>query len=459
VPAIWETWKDRFFERLVDLRLRFEQDKSGMVYTALCAVALSPLLQAARSEGILPVAQALLNVAAGVGGNLIAEQIQRWKDQSDSSSETQIAAWIESQAATNAGLRQAMDAILEHLEAIQRARQGLSKNTRQWFVQTLRHELQGMGNLARFEAHLTGAGAIAQGTGAVAVGGNVYGDIYTGPPTRDLAEALRIYRQVLWESCRHVSHHGLDIKAGNPTSRQQRFDLSQVYVELLTTTQVPQDEPSTPCRQRQDRLAERHTRPLSALEAIVNHCCLVLLGDPGSGKSTCLNYLTLCLTAHALEPAQQWLARLRQWPQKEADIVPVPVVLRDFAQWLPVEEKKAVPSHLWHFIQERLEQQNLAFATDALHDQLEQGRAMLLLDGLDEIPTPRQRVFVRDAVTMDERTWRHPMKWPACCAAAPSGPVVRACAAPIAAGTTCGTSATSWGFALWWCAHRFTLKL
>ena len=289
----------------------------------------------------------------------------------------------------------------------------LSEDDRLWFVQTLRHELQGMGNLTRFEAHLTGAGAIAQGTGAVAashgavaVAGNVYGNIYTGPPTHDHAEALRIYRQVLWESCRHVSHHGLDIGAGDPTSKQQRFDLSQVYVELLTTTQVPQDEPSTPRHQRQDRLAERDTRPLSALEAIVNHRRLVLLGNPGSGKSTCLNYLTLCLTAHALEPAQQWLARLRQWPQKDADIVPVPVVLRDFAQWLPVEAKQATPSHLWHFIAERLEKQNLAFATDALHDQLEHGRAMLLLDGLDEIPTPRQRIFIRDAVTTFARRYR-----------------------------------------------------
>jgi predicted NACHT family NTPase len=57
-------------------------------------------------------------------------------------------------------------------------------------------------------------------------------------------------------------------------------------------------------------------------------------------------------------------------------------------------------------IAERLEKQNLTFATDALHDQLEQGRALLLLDGLDEIPTPRQRIFIRDAVTTFARRYR-----------------------------------------------------
>lgn len=45
-----------------------------------------------------------------------------------------------------------------------------------------------------------------------------------------------------------------------------------------------------------------------------------------------------------------------------------------------------------------LEAQNLTFAADPLHDRLEQGQAILLLDGLDEIPTQRQRAFMRNAV-------------------------------------------------------------
>ena len=248
-------------------------------------------------------------------------------------------------------------------------------------------------------------GGVAAGQWGVAVGGNVYGNIYTGAPPRDAAEALRIYRQVLVESCRHVSLRGLDIGASDPTSKQQHFDLSQVYVELLTTTQVPQDAPVKSRRRQRESLTERDTRLLSALEAIAGHRRMVLLGDPGSGKSTCLTYLTYCLAAHTLEPDRQWLTQLPKWPQQEADIVPVPVVLRDFAQWIPSEAKKAEPGHLWRFLVDRLEAQNLAFATEALHERLHQGQAMLLLDGLDEIPTPRQRAFVRDAVAIFARRY------------------------------------------------------
>jgi formylglycine-generating enzyme required for sulfatase activity len=412
MPSIAENWKEQFFERLVDICWRFEQAKLHSIYTALCAAALWPLAQAAHHGDLMTVGRALGSVTADVGVDLIAEQFLRWRDQTDAPSEVQVAAWIETQAATNADLQQALAAILEHLDAIQQAQIGLSEDNRQWFVHTLREELQTLGTFKRFEAQFTGSGAVAQGAGAVAagqggvaIGGSVYGNVYTGPSTRDPNEALRIYRQVLIESCRHVSLRGLDIGASDATSGQQRFDLSQVYVELLTTTQVPQDESTRPRRRQREPLPERHTRPLSALEAIAGHRRLVLLGDPGSGKSTCLTYLAFCLAAHPLEPNQRWLERLQHWPQEETDTVPVPIVLRDFAQWLPADAKKTEPNHLWRFIVERLEAQDLAFATEALHERLSKGSAMLLLDGLDEIPTPRQRVFLRDAVTAFARRY------------------------------------------------------
>jgi hypothetical protein len=52
---------------------------SSSLQCSVCSSA-RPLVQAAQSTGMLPVALALGNVVAGVGGNLIAEQIQRWHD-------------------------------------------------------------------------------------------------------------------------------------------------------------------------------------------------------------------------------------------------------------------------------------------------------------------------------------------------------------------------------------------
>jgi formylglycine-generating enzyme required for sulfatase activity len=106
-----------------------------------------------------------------------------------------------------------------------------------------------------------------------------------------------------------------------------------------------------------------------------------------------------------LEPRKKWLARLPDWPQEEADLVPITVVLRDFARWLPSKAKKAEPRHLWNFIVDRLKAQNLAFVAKPLLERLEHGGAILLLDGLDEIPTQRQRTFIRDAVAAFARRY------------------------------------------------------
>lgn len=109
MPSILAHWKDRVYERLVDWRLRLEQARPRSVYTALSAAALWPLVQAAQSEGVLPVAVALGSVAAGVGGNLLAEQIQRWNDQAEGISEADIEAWIATQVAADTEFRQTLD--------------------------------------------------------------------------------------------------------------------------------------------------------------------------------------------------------------------------------------------------------------------------------------------------------------------------------------------------------------
>src|SRR4029453_19432868 len=54
--------------------------------------------------------------------------------------------------------------------------------------------------------------------------------------------------------------------------------------------------------------------------------------------------------------------------------------------------------HLWDFIVTGLAAQNLEHVTEPLQEALEQGHAVLLLDGLDEIPTRAQRGLVRNAV-------------------------------------------------------------
>ena len=190
MPFTLQTWKDQTGQHLHRLGDWLERVKQGyapyLLYGALCGISVWPLVEAARAGQSLDVTLALGGVAAGVGGNLLAEQVQRWKDRADESAVTQ---WVIEQAPANPDLRQALDAILEKLDAIPQAQAGLDDAGRRWFAETLREELAQLGSLARFEATLVGAGAIAQGGGravgqsGVLVEGDVYGDVVTGSKT------------------------------------------------------------------------------------------------------------------------------------------------------------------------------------------------------------------------------------------------------------------------------------
>jgi hypothetical protein len=115
---------------------------------------------------------ALGSVAGGVGGNLLAEQVQRWKDQSATApaDETQVAEWVVEHAPADADLREALDTILERLDALHQAQSGLRQADRHHFAATLREELSQLGNLSRFQVALDN----------ILIAGDVHGDVVSG---------------------------------------------------------------------------------------------------------------------------------------------------------------------------------------------------------------------------------------------------------------------------------------
>ena len=154
---------------------------------------------------------------------------------------------------------------------------------------------------------LTGSGAmaadhsVAAGAGGVAVGGDFHLAIYNthqAPPPAGLQEA---YLNSVMGQVQAVSLSGVDPKGIDEQTRQD-LDLAAVYTGLMTQRQ---EGPVA-----RGLRSEREDRWLSALEVLNAEPHLALLGDPGSGKSTFVNFVTLCMAGELLRHPEANLAAL-----------------------------------------------------------------------------------------------------------------------------------------------------
>ncbi|MEF8703950.1 MAG: SUMF1/EgtB/PvdO family nonheme iron enzyme [Candidatus Accumulibacter sp. UW26] len=278
-------------------------------------------------------------------------------------------------------------------------------------------------------ASAQGSGAQAVGPGAVLVDGDSTAPINTGTlinspinsPTYQTiiqqaaqagASATELRCGYLaWLSMRANELPLLAAEGGRPVQ------LSSVYTALLTEGRETGLD---------GQLAPASTgNRLSALEALDHSRCLVLMGGPGSGKTTFLNFVALCMAGELLRSPTANLERLCQPipPEPEdagADearpkpqcwthgaLLPVRVVLRDFAASLPPPGTPANADTLWHFIVGQLPEQLRRYA-DELQRELLGERVLILLDGLDEVPDAlKRREQVKQAVQDFAGLYRH----------------------------------------------------
>ncbi|MCP4707345.1 MAG: hypothetical protein GY869_01860 [Planctomycetes bacterium] len=111
-----------------------------------------------------------------MGANLIANQLEQWKEGVD---EAGINEWVSENAQDNPELRDSLDKILKHFDVISQVKAGVDEEDLSWFSETLRKELQQLGNLPKYEANLIGSGAIAQGDGSVAIGKATRAEVFS----------------------------------------------------------------------------------------------------------------------------------------------------------------------------------------------------------------------------------------------------------------------------------------
>ena len=225
----------------------------------------------------------------------------------------------------------------------------------------------------------------------VAVGVNLGTIIYGRNPSEDERRQLVWYLRTLAAKLYRLPLRGLDERL----DRGDGLALPRVYVALATDTRQP------------------------AAQAVEAYPHLVLLGEPGGGKSTFLRHLAWALAQCVLDP-ERGRALLPSVVHRR-ELLPILLPLRTLAERLDHDgcddkaerldrdgrDDKVVTAALATLLREYAGNQAETLLRDALHS----GAALLLFDGLDEVPliaipgTTSDRLTVVQAVHAFCRTY------------------------------------------------------
>ena len=199
-------------------------------------------------------------------------------------------------------------------------------------------------------------------------------------PTMSDNELEELYLRNLREQCGYVS---TAIYAPSSNTHQNKNSANTLKLDAVFTNL---DVPSTQ-QNIQHEKGERSSRQ-PVLNSLSNHKKFVLLGQAGSGKSTLVNYITLCLSGEKLGETDFNTAALAKSGWKLPALMPIRVILRDYAvRGLPIKQS------LWKFIEaelKRIDDSLTAYAPQLEHH-LKQKGGLLLLDGYDEVPEANKR--------------------------------------------------------------------
>jgi predicted NACHT family NTPase len=184
------------------------------------------------------------------------------------------------------------------------------------------------------------------------------------------ADDPRLYLEWLREQTATIDIRGL---GATGSGKAHNFPIEDLYIPLTTPS---------------ERLDER--QPLE-LEEALQHRRLVIVGDPGSGKTTFLRRITYALTSEALAKSGG-LALLK--PAKP--LFPILIRVAELAEHIERSRKKTgepaeAPGWLGHFLASRNATYGWGLSETFFAHQLMDGAAMVLLDGLDEAPDRTER--------------------------------------------------------------------
>ena len=195
----------------------------------------------------------------------------------------------------------------------------------------------------------------------------------TAAPEFGIEDHTEAYLHFLAERYSYLDFKGLGVSDRIPL----RLPLLEMYVPLKARVAAPEGETwdrlrlagRKPIEAETEALGPRVSEPQPILNLLKKHAGLVVLGDPGSGKSTFLKFLALSLATGQ----GKLLGRKRRVP-----------VLLPLAAYATAIVDKEIPVD--RFVAQYYEQRGVNVPLGGVMEQVfKKGSALLLLDGLDEV--------------------------------------------------------------------------
>ena len=213
-------------------------------------------------------------------------------------------------------------------------------------------------------------------------------------PDKPDAQALKEYIDHILEVHSHLSF--LFIKPEGRRRVRTEAELETVFVPLQV------QDPETEQRQRRqqaqmrpeeiEREAER-MQPIGINEVLARYPVFLLKGLPGCGKTTLLRHV-------AVSFAQGLAGERLGWSGEP--LLPILLPLRNFGRFLAdhrQEYSNPAPLALRKFIEDYCVEHEIALPPDFFHRRLQEGRCLVLLDGLDEVADRNLRASVAQFVS------------------------------------------------------------
>ena len=385
-----EIWKSKLPAQLNNLRSKAVEWGVDSIYGLCLAATLWPALEALQSGDI----GAIMGVGAAVGTSLISDHLQSLKGKPKEEQPAYLAELLEKDKA----LRVDAQKLMEDLESLAVAIEKSKAEDRAWLEEKLNQELGKWGGGIRIEGDNKGfINTGSQNTFTVTfVEKQEITNNYFSTPTaaEDKAEQEQqnriLYLKQLYKHCQNLL---LDPLGEDPTAAAS-VHLNDVYIELNTTF-YPITEDSTSMQVAGQKIeVYKNIRPRTAMEAARKHVHLIILGDPGSGKSTFAKRLLGLL-------AEAEFKETKGLPGFKKGLLPVLVNLRDLTpslQDLDVpengeERKRKLADKILKQAQNDLK--NIYFAPDfaeGMYKAITSGECFLVLDGLDEVPQDKRSI-------------------------------------------------------------------